>query len=55
MCLQVADRHDAMLKLKDSVKELEEKHRETLTSVNHRGEVIKQLRDELKQYSNRVC
>ncbi|KAK2143064.1 hypothetical protein LSH36_881g02026 [Paralvinella palmiformis] len=51
---QVADRHDAMLKLKENVKELEEKHKETLATVNHRGEVIKQLRDELKQNNHRV-
>jgi len=50
----VADRHDAMLKLKENVKELEEKHKETLATVNHRGEVIKQLRDELKQNNHRV-
>ena len=43
-----------MLKLKQDVKDLEEKHREALATVNHRGDVIKQLRDEIQKTESRV-
>ena len=52
--LQVAERHDAMLKLKDDAKELEEKHLEALGTISHRGEVIKQLRAEVKDNNTKV-
>ena len=51
---QVAERHDSIKKLKETTKSLEEKHREALATVNHRGEVIKTLREEAKQAANRV-
>ena len=51
---EVAERHDSLLKLKQDVKELEDKHREALATANHRGEVIKQLRDEIQTAENRV-
>ena len=51
---QIAERHDTILTLKNEAKELEEKHRDALATVNHRGEVIKTLRDDLKQANIRV-
>ena len=51
---KVNERHDAMLKLKADVRELEDKHREALATINHRGEVIKQLREEVKSANTRV-
>ena len=51
---EVAERHDSLLKFKQDVKELEDKHREALATANHRGEVIKQLRDEIQTAENRV-
>ena len=50
----MADRHDNIVKLRNENRDLEEKLRETLNSTQHRGDVIKQLRDEIKQYQNRV-
>lgn len=51
----MADRHDAMLKMKEAMQDLEEKHQEALATLNHRGEVVKQLRDETKLLKQRVC
>ncbi len=51
---EVAERHDYLLRLKEDVTELEQKHRQALATANHRGEVIKQLRDEIHAAENRV-
>lgn len=50
----MAERHDNIIKLRNENREIEEKLREALASASHRGEVIKQLRDEIKQYQGRV-
>lgn len=52
--VQVAERHDTILQLKTEYKDLEEKHAEAVATVTHRGEVIVQLRDELKNANMRV-
>lgn len=51
---QVAERHDNIVKLRNENRDIEEKLREALASASHRGEVIKQLRDEIKQYQGKV-
>ncbi len=51
---QVADRHDLLLKLQGNVKDLEEQNREAMATINHRGEVIKQLREEIKTLERKV-
>ena len=50
----MAERHDAIVKLKQEYTDLAEKHREALATVNHRGEVIRQLREETKTSGLRV-
>lgn len=52
--IQVAERHDNIVKLRNENRDIEEKLREALASASHRGEVIKQLRDEIKQYQGKV-
>lgn len=54
MVTQVAERHDNIVKLRNENRDIEEKLREALASASHRGEVIKQLRDEIKQYQGKV-
>lgn len=44
-----AENHDTILNLRSDVKELEAKQKETLATVNHRGEVIQQVREEVRQ------
>lgn len=51
---EVAERHDTILKLKSDVKDFDAKHKEALATVNHRGEVIKQIREELRLANSRV-
>lgn len=51
---KVADRHDNIVKLRNENRDLEEKLREALGSAHHRGDVVKQMRDEIKQYQARV-
>lgn len=51
---QVAERHDAIVKLRNENREIEEKLREALGTAQHRGDVIKQLRDELKGVGGKV-
>jgi len=50
----VAERHDNLVKLRNENRDMEEKLREALSTAQHRGDVIKQLRDEIKQYQSRV-
>ena len=52
---QVAERHDAILRLKTDYKELEEKHREALATISHRGGIIQQFRDDTKTKDTQVC
>lgn len=52
--IQVADRHDALVKLKSELRDLNEKHQEALATIKHRGDVIHQLREEVKSGSNIV-
>ena len=52
--IQVAERHDNIVKLRNENRDIEEKLREALASASHRGEVIKQLRDKIKQYQRKV-
>lgn len=54
MVTQVAERHDNIVKLRNENRDIEEKLREALASASHRGEVIKQLREEIKQYQGKV-
>ena len=42
------------MKLRNENRELEEKLRESLSNVQHRGEVCKQLKDDLKQTTAKV-
>ena len=42
------------MKLRNENREVEEKLREALGTAQHRGDVIKQLRDELKQSQTKV-
>lgn len=42
------------MKIKMESRELEEKLREALATAQHRGDVIKQLRDEVKQANSMV-
>eukprot|EP00057_Strongylocentrotus_purpuratus_P016683 XP_011671157.1 PREDICTED: myosin-11-like isoform X3 [Strongylocentrotus purpuratus] len=46
---EVAERHDAILKLKSDLSELEVTHRDSMIQMQHRGEVITQLRDEVER------
>jgi hypothetical protein len=46
--------HDNIVTLRNENRELEDKLREALGSAHHRGDVVKQMRDEIKQYQTRV-
>ena len=50
----MADRHDTIVKLRSENREIEEKLREALGTAQHRGDVIKQIREELKVSQNKV-
>ena len=51
---QVSERQETIQKLRNENREMEEKLRESLSNVQHRGEVCKQLKDDLKQTTAKV-
>lgn len=46
LILEVAERHDVILKLKNEVNELEEKLKQKDTHIHFKDEIIKELRKE---------
>lgn len=50
----MAERHDSIVKLRNENRDIEEKLRDALATAQHRGDVVKQLREELKQAQSRV-
>lgn len=51
---QVAERHDALVRLRNEVRDTEEKLRDALTASQHQTELTRQLREELKQAKAKV-
>ena len=52
--MKVAERTDALVRLRNEARDAEEKLREAVESSQHQTELIKQLRDELKQAKAKV-
>lgn len=52
--LQVTERHDALVRLRTENREIEEKLREALSSNLHQAELVKELKEELKQAKGKV-
>ena len=52
--MKVAERTDALVRLRNEARDAEEKLREALESSQHQTELVKQLRDELKQAKAKV-
>ena len=50
----MAERYDEVVEMRNEMDVLEEKHREALAQVQHRGEVIQQLRGDIKEANAQV-
>ena len=54
VAVKVAERTDALVRLRNDTREAEEKLQEAVDSSQHQAELTRQLRDELKQAKAKV-